>query len=275
MSTHIDWAKYLTQGTGPARPMWIGGNWKCNGTKSQLAGIIENLNSAGRFSKNSEVVIACPAVHIVGTAAALRKDISVGAQDLGINGMGAHTGEHSAAMLKDAGVKWTLTGHSERRVGFGGPGESSEIVATKTVMALKSGLSVAVCIGESLAEREANNTLKVCIEQLTPVCAKLTVDNWRNIVIAYEPVWAIGTGKVATPAQAEETMAKIRRWLASTVGNDVATNVRIVYGGSVKGSNCDELIKCPNIDGFLVGGASLLPDFVKIINCSASALVSK
>ncbi len=224
---------------------------------------------------NSEVVIACPAVHIMSVSAALRKDISVGAEDVGLNGMGAYTGEHSAAMLKDVGVKWTLTGHSERRVGFGGPGESSETVASKTVMALKSGLSVTVCIGESLAEREANKTLEVCIEQLKPVCAKLTADNWRRIVIAYEPVWAIGTGKVATPAQAEETHAEIRRWLATAVGKDIATNVRIVYGGSVKGSNCDELIKCPNIDGFLVGGASLLPDFVKIINSSEGALVAK
>ncbi len=271
----MDWAKYLTTGVGPARPMWIGGNWKCNGTRDQLAKIVDTLNSAGTFSRNSEVVIACPALHLMSTAEALRKDISVGAEDVGLNGMGAYTGEHSAAMLKDAGVKWTLTGHSERRVGFGGPGETSETVAAKTVMALKSGLSVAVCIGESLAEREANKTLDVCIEQLKPVCANLTANDWRRIVIAYEPVWAIGTGKVATPAQAEETQAEIRRWLASAVGNDIATDVRIVYGGSVKGGNCAELIKCPNIDGFLVGGASLLPDFVKIINSTASALVTK
>ena len=264
-----EWAKYLCYGTGPARPKWIGGNWKCNGTRSQINGIVDALNGCGKFPLTSEVVICAPAIHIVSTAAALRSDISVGAEDVGLNGSGAYTGEHSAAILKDAGVKWTLAGHSERRIGFGGPGETSETVAKKTLMALNTGLHVTVCIGEKLSDREAGKTLEVCVEQLTPVCETIASSDWSRVVIAYEPVWAIGTGVVATPKQAEESHADIRKWLATKVGAEIAREVRIVYGGSVKGSNCEELIKCPNIDGFLVGGASLLPaDFVKIIKCT-------
>lgn len=177
----------------------------------------------------------------------------------------------SAQLLKDAGIKWTLTGHSERRVGFGGQaGESSVIVARKTAVALAAGLSVIACIGEQLAERENGTTMAVCAEQLTPIVAALKEADWKNVVVAYEPVWAIGTGKVATPQQAEETHAQIRAWLAEKVSPEVARAVRIIYGGSVKGSNCRDLIACPNIDGFLVGGASLLPEFVDIIKASFS-----
>jgi triosephosphate isomerase len=249
--------------------MWIGGNWKCNGTKSQIKGIVDTLNGCGKFPLASEVVIFPPAIHIVSTAATLRKEISVGSEDVGINGSGAYTGEHSAAILKDAGVKWTLAGHSERRSGFGGPGESSDTVAKKALLALNTGLHVTVCVGEKLSDREAGLTLDVCMKQLTPVCEALAPNDWSRVVIAYEPIWAIGTGVVATPTQAEESHAGIRKWLATKVGAEIARDVRIVYGGSVKGSSCDELIKCPNIDGFLVGGASLLPDFINIIKCTA------
>lgn len=188
------------------------------------------------------------------------------AQDVGLNGgFGAYTGELSADLLLDAGIKWTLTGHSERRVGFGLPGESSEIVGKKTAIALQKGMSVIACIGEQLADREAGITMKVCSEQLSAIAKELKESDWKKVVIAYEPVWAIGTGKVATPEQAEETHAQIREWMATNVSTTVAKEVRIIYGGSVKGSNCRELMNCPNIDGFLVGGASLKPEFVEII----------
>jgi len=217
------------------------------------------------------VVIAVPDLHIALAKELLRSEISVAAQDVGVNKEGAFTGEVSAGMLVDAGVRWTLTGHSERRVGFGGvPGETSAVVAAKTKLAISAGMSVMVCIGESLAEREAGKTLSVCVEQLTPVVAALQEADWKKVVIAYEPVWAIGTGKVATPAQAEETHAEIRNWLSSATGREIAAKVRILYGGSVKGNNCKELIACPNIDGFLVGGASLLPEFVDIIRAPLS-----
>jgi triosephosphate isomerase len=197
-------------------------------------------------------------------------------QDVGINGgFGAYTGEVSAELLKDAGIRWTLTGHSERRVGFGMPGETSEVVARKTAIAVQAGLSVIACIGESLADREAGTTMRVCAAQLAPLAQALKEEEWKRVVIAYEPVWAIGTGKVATPAQAEETHRDIRFWLAANVSPIVAKDVRIIYGGSVKGNNCRDLISCPNIDGFLVGGASLLPEFADIIKVTPSMPIRK
>jgi triosephosphate isomerase len=203
------------------------------------------------------------------------------------NGVGAYTGEVSGELLKDFGVKWTLTGHSERRVGFGGPGESNELVGRKTMAALKAGLSVIACIGEQLSERENGTTMVVCAEQLAAIASCVKESDWKNVVIAYEPVWAIGkiilfrcvlcgviflfltgTGKVATPQQAEETHAQIRQWIAENVSAEVAQSIRIIYGGSVKANNCKSLIQCANIDGFLVGGASLLPEFVDIMKAS-------
>lgn len=181
------------------------------------------------------------------------------------NGYGAYTGEVSGALLKDFGIGWTLAGHSERRVGFEMPGEYPELVARKTLAALRAGLSVIACIGENLKEREAGTTMAICSEQLAAIAAVLHEEDWQRIVIAYEPVWAIGTGKVATPEQAEETHGQIRAWVAENVSARVARNLRIIYGGSVKASNAQALITCPNIDGFLVGGASLLPEFVDIM----------
>ena len=186
-------------------------------------------------------------------------------KDVGLNANGAYTGEISAQLLKDAGVKWTLTGHSERRVGFGIPGETNELVGKKTAVAVKGGLNVILCVGEQLAERENGTTLAVVASQLSAVAAVLSLEDWKKVVVAYEPVWAIGTGKVATPQQAEETHADIRKWIAANVSPVVAKEVRILYGGSVKANNCKTLIAQPNIDGFLVGGASLLPEFVDII----------
>jgi len=265
----MEWSKYLAYGVPPVKRALIGGNWKCNGTLSQIKAIVANLNAAGSFPLESEVVIAVPSIHIAHVKSVIRPDISIASQDVGINaGVGAYTGEVSVGLLTDIGLKWTLTGHSERRVGFGYPGETSEVVAEKTLVAVKGGLNVILCIGEQLAEREAGVTMDVCASQLAPVVAKLTEAQWKNVVVAYEPVWAIGTGKVATTAQAEETHAQIREWLAANVSVKVAREVRILYGGSVKGNNCKALIACPNIDGFLVGGASLLPEFVDIIKCT-------
>lgn len=184
------------------------------------------------------------------------------------SGFGAYTGEISAQMLLDSGVQWTLTGHSERRIGFGIPGETNELVGRKTAVAVQAGMSVIACIGEQLADRENGTTMEVCSAQLAAISAQLQPEDWAKVVIAYEPVWAIGTGKVATPEQAEETHRQIREWVAAHVSAEVAAAVRIVYGGSVKGSNCRALIACPNIDGFLVGGASLLPEFADIIKVS-------
>ena len=265
---------YLAHGTGPSKRALIGGNWKCNGTTAQVNKMIETLNQTGAFPLDSEVVIAVPSLHLAACRDGFRKDISVAAQDVGLHGCGAYTGELSAELLVDSGIKWTLTGHSERRVGFGGPGESSATIATKTKRALGKGMKVILCIGEQLTDREAGRTMEVCMAQLQPCVDLLSADDWKNTVIAYEPVWAIGTGKVATPAQAEETHREIRDYLATAVSKQVAAAIRIIYGGSVKGANCVELMKCAYIDGFLVGGASLLPEFgSQIATCTRGNVV--
>jgi triosephosphate isomerase len=169
-------------------------------------------------------------------------------------------------MLADSGINWTLTGHSERRVGFGVPGETSQVVAVKTKNAVDNGLSVIVCIGEQLADRQNGSTMKVVSEQLEAVKATLKEADWKKIVLAYEPVWAIGTGVTASPKQAQDTHAEIRQWLIKNISNDVAKETRIIYGGSATATNCGELYAQPDINGFLVGGASLKPEFVNIIN---------
>ena len=215
-----------------------GGNWKCNGTLAEVKLWTDRLNKSGKFPLESEVVIAVPSIHLLTVKDSIRDDIAVSAQDVAITATpGAYTGEICAPLLVDAGIKWALTGHSERRVGFGYPGETSEVVATKTAVAVKAGLSVILCIGEQLAERENGTTMIVCSEQLAAVTKVLSEKDWAKVVIAYEPVWAIGTGKVATPEQAEDTHKSIREWVAANVSPLVAKQVRIIYGGSVKASN--------------------------------------
>jgi len=247
----------------------IGGNWKCNGTVASIQKMTEVLNAGGEFSKNSEVVIAAPAIHLAEMKKLMRKDIAVCAEDVCVKkGYGAYTGEISAEMLADSGITWTLTGHSERRVGFGFPGETSEVVGIKTKNAIDSGISVMACIGEQLEDRQNGTTMVVCAEQLEAIKASLEIGDWKKVVIAYEPVWAIGTGVVATPEQAQDTHAEIRSWLAKNISPEVADETRIIYGGSASASNCDALYEKPDINGFLVGGASLKPEFIHIINCT-------
>lgn len=166
------------------------------------------------------------------------------------------------AFAADFGLKWTLTGHSERRAYYG---ETDAIVAEKTKRALDHGLNVIFCIGETLEQRNADQTLDVLTRQTQALASLLSEPEWDRVVIAYEPVWAIGTGVVASPAQAQDAHKSLRHWIANTVSGDVAQKVRIIYGGSVNGANCAELIALHDVDGFLVGGASLKPEFVTII----------
>ncbi|KAM7259143.1 hypothetical protein ACFE04_014884 [Oxalis oulophora] len=183
---------------------------------------------------------------------------------------GAFTGEISGEQLKDIGCKWVILGHSERRHVIG---ETDEFIGKKAAYALSQGLGVMACIGELLEEREAGKTFDVCYKQLKAYAD--AVPNWDDIVIAYEPVWAIGTGKVATPQQAQEVHVAVRDWLKKNVSEDVASKTRIIYGGSVNGGNCAELAKQEDIDGFLVGGASLKgPEFATIVNSVASKKVA-
>jgi triosephosphate isomerase len=247
----------------------IGGNWKCNGTMASVAAMAEVLNKAGPFSANSEVVIAAPMLHLQTFKQLIRPDVFACAEDVAFtNGYGAYTGEITADMLADAGIPWTLTGHSERRVGFGYAGETSHVVGIKTKNAIDKGISVMACIGEQLEQRQDGTTMKVCAEQLEAIKAALTLGDWKKVVIAYEPVWAIGTGVVATPQQAQDTHKEIRDWLAANVSAEVAAETRIIYGGSASGSNCKDLYAMADINGFLVGGASLKAEFVDIINCT-------
>jgi len=191
----------------------------------------------------------------------LRSGIEVAAQNVFDKPNGAFTGEISVAQLKDSGITWAILGHSERRVLLQ---ESNDFVASKTATALDGGLGVILCCGESLEQREDGKTIDVVTSQLKAVADK--VKDWSKIVIAYEPIWAIGTGKVATTEQAQEVHKAIREWLAKSVSQEASDKTRILYGGSVTEKNCKELGQMPDIDGFLVGGASLKPAFVDIIN---------
>jgi triosephosphate isomerase len=243
----------------------IGGNWKCNGTRESITELVKILNEGGEFPERAEVVVAPVALHIGAVQATIRPEINVACQNIGLNkGSGAFTGDVAADMVADFGLKWAITGHSERRALAG---ETDAQVAIKTRVAVEAGLNAIACIGEQLSDREAGETLKVVTAQLEAINAELTPEQWNQVVIAYEPVWAIGTGVTATPEQAQEAHEAIRKWVADTVSPEVAASIRIIYGGSAKGSNCQGLIALPDVDGFLVGGASLKADFLNIIKC--------
>merc|ERR1711957_928223 len=185
---------------------------------------------------------------------------------MGNKGNGAFTGETGSHQLKDLGVVWVIIGHSERREGFGMAGETVGLCAEKCKVALDNGLSVMFAIGEKKEERENGTTMDVCASQLAPLAKTLDAKDWEKVAIAYEPVWAIGTGLTATPEMAQETHADIRKWVSENVSPEVAKAVRIQYGGSMKGKNAEELLAQPDIDGGLIGGASLKDDFFNVIN---------
>ncbi|KAI6359903.1 triosephosphate isomerase [Pyricularia grisea] len=249
-----------------ARKFFVGGNFKMNGTSESIKKIVENLNNA-KLDTNAEVVIAPPHVYLSHTRSLAKKEIEVAAQNVFDKADGAYTGETSVSQLKDLGINWVILGHSERRTILG---ESDEVVASKTKYAIDNGLKVIWCCGESLEERESDKTVEVVTRQLEALKAKLGTSGWENVVIAYEPIWAIGTGKVATPEQAQDAHAAIRGYLKSNVSDKVAEETRILYGGSVNEKNCGELSQKPDIDGFLVGGASLKPAFVDICTCKSA-----
>lgn len=240
-----------------------------NGTKGKIVEMCQVLKSAhyGQSTKDADVVIACPAIYLEHTKNHLPSFISVAAQNCFKANSGAFTGEISPAMIADCGAKWVIIGHSERRAIFG---ESDKLVGEKVGFALDNSLKVIACIGETLQERESGKTFEVVGKQIQAIAEFVKdAERWKNVVVAYEPVWAIGTGKVATNEQAQEVHAMLRKWLATNVNETVSQSTRIIYGGSVTGDNCRDLIKQHDIDGFLVGGASLKPDFIKIINCKS------
>mmetsp|Transcript_2188 Transcript_2188/g.3028 ORF Transcript_2188/g.3028 Transcript_2188/m.3028 type:complete len:300 (-) Transcript_2188:72-971(-) len=254
-------------GKDEGRRYLIGGNWKCNGTVEENAERVKVFNEAGFIPANVDVVICVPYIHIPMCLEGLRDDIEVGAQDCSKEASnGAFTGEVGSHQLKNIGCTWVIIGHSERREGFGMAGEPSDLCATKAKVALDNGLKVMFAIGEKKEEREKGVTMDVCAKQLEPLVAILKKEEWANIAIAYEPVWAIGTGLTATPAMAQDTHAGIRKWISEKVSPEVAKAVRIQYGGSMKGANAKDLLAQPDIDGGLIGGASLKADFFNVIN---------
>lgn len=234
-----------------------------NGDKASVEKLVKELNDGSLPpAEKVEIVVAPTFLYLERVASSIRKEIKVSAQNCYFESKGAFTGEISAEQLKDIGINWVILGHSERRDIFK---ESNELVGKKVGHALDVGLSVIACVGEHIEEREAGKTEQVVFDQLKSIADH--VKNWTNVVIAYEPVWAIGTGKNATPPMAQEVHQSIRNWLQSNVSSDVASATRILYGGSVKGSNCDDLAAMADVDGFLVGGASLIgPEFLKIIS---------
>lgn len=253
-------------GTGK---FFVGGNWKCNGTKESITKLVSDLNDA-TLETDVDVVVAPPFVYIDQVKSLLTDRIEISGQNSWVSKGGAFTGEISVEQLKDIGCKWVILGHSERRHVIG---EDDQFIGKKAAYALSEGLGVIACIGEKLEERESGKTFDVCYQQLKAFAD--AVPSWDNVVIAYEPVWAIGTGKVATPQQAQEVHVAVREWLKTNVSADVASKTRIIYGGSVNGSNCAELAKQEDIDGFLVGGASLKgPEFATIVNSVTSKKVA-
>ena len=235
----------------------VAGNWKMHGSRAANAALLQGVRAVA--PAGVEIVLCPPFVYLPEAAVALAGSaIGLGAQDLSAEaGQGAYTGEIGGAMLRDVGCSHVIVGHSERRARHK---ESDAEVARKAVAALAAGLVPIVCVGETLEERDAGATPAVVGRQLAAVLDGCGVDAFRTLVIAYEPVWAIGTGKVATPAQAQEVHALIRGLLASMASPEVAGRVRIQYGGSVKPDNAADLAAQPDIDGALVGGASLKAD---------------
>ena len=248
------------------RTYFIAGNWKMNLGPDAGSELANALKSKATHSK-VEVVVCPPSLTISAVVNGLKgSSIGIGAQNMHTESSGAYTGEVSAEMIKEAGCGYVILGHSERREYFK---ESDEFINKKTIKALASGLIPIPCVGEVLAERKANQHVNVVTRQMSSLIDGISASDIVKVVIAYEPVWAIGTGETATPEQAQEMHAVIRGILAKSYGNDVAQQVRILYGGSMKPENAEELLAKPDVDGGLIGGASLKADsFFGIVNAA-------
>ncbi len=248
------------------RPV-IAGNWKMNMTPSQAKAFAGELFEKVKGKRGCDIVVCVPFVDISAVTKTLAgTSVKVGAQNVHFMKSGAYTGEVSANMLVDAGVKYVVIGHSERRQYFG---ETDETVNLRTKAALEAGLTAIVCIGETLDEREKEITAEVVSKQLKLALLGITAEQMQNVIIAYEPVWAIGTGKTATAEQANEVCAIIRSVIAKKYGKAVAKAAIIQYGGSMNASNAAELLAMPDIDGGLIGGASLKADaFAAIVDAA-------
>ena len=246
-----------------ARKRIIAGNWKMNMTPSEAVKLVEELKPLV-VNDDVDVVYCVPAIDIVPVVEAVKgTNVQVGAENFYIEDKGAYTGEISAPMLVDAGVKYVIIGHSERREYFK---EDDAFLSKKVKKAIASGLTPILCCGETLEQREMGVTMDWIRLQIKSDLAGVAADDVKNLVIAYEPIWAIGTGKTATSDQAEEVCKGIRELIAEVYDTDTAEAVRIQYGGSMNAGNAKELLAKPNIDGGLIGGASLKAEFGQVVN---------
>ena len=244
----------------------VAGNWKMNKNLQEGIALAKELNTMLAADKPAcDVIICTPFIHLASVAAELNADtIGLGAENCADKASGAYTGEVSAAMVKSTGAQYVILGHSERRAYYG---ETAEILKEKINLALANGLKVIFCIGEVLEERESGKQNEVVKAQLEGSLFDLSAEEFSNIILAYEPVWAIGTGKTATAEQAQEIHAFIRSLIAEKYGKEIADNCSILYGGSCKPSNAKELFANPDVDGGLIGGAALkVSDFKGIID---------
>ena len=250
------------------RKIIIAGNWKMNKTRKETEDFFKALNPLVNANEKVEMVIGVPFTNIE-TAVREAKDVKIAAQNMNPKESGAYTGEISPLMLKDLGVEYVILGHSERREYYK---ESDEFINEKVKSALYHGLKPILCFGETLSDRESNVTEKVVETQIRGGLKDLTKEDMANVVLAYEPVWAIGTGKTATSKQAQEVHAFIRSLLTDMFGTEVAENVTVQYGGSMKPENALELISEKDIDGGLIGGAALDPvSFSKLVQAGIEA----
>ncbi len=244
------------------RKRLVAGNWKMNKTPSETRAFLKELAPLVKGAK-CDVVLCVPAVDLIpAVEAAKGSRIKIGAENMHFEEKGAFTGEISPAMLTDAGAKYVILGHSERREMFA---ETNEGVNKKALKAIEHGLIPIICCGETLTQREQGITVDHIRQQIRIAYLGIAKEDVKNTVIAYEPIWAIGTGKVATTEQAEEVCGAIRKLIAELYDRKTAGQVRILYGGSVAPSNAKELFEQPDIDGGLVGGASLKIDFAKVV----------
>lgn len=241
----------------------IAGNWKMNKTPSEAVALINELKPLVATDE-ADVVFCVPAISLIPAIEAVKgSNIEIGAQNMHFEESGAYTGEIAPKMLTEVGVKYVIIGHSERREYFA---ETDETVNKKVLKAFEHGLTPIICCGESLKQREQGITIDFIRQQIKIAFLNVTKEQAKKAVIAYEPIWAIGTGKVATPEQAEEVCKAIRECIGEIYDKEVADAIRIQYGGSVTAASAHELFTQPDIDGGLVGGASLKADFGKIVN---------
>ena len=243
----------------------VAGNWKMNKSLEEGIQLAKEVNAAVEAAGEllCDVVIAPPFLHLTEVSKVVGTKVSVSAQNCAAEASGAYTGEVSAAMLQSAGIPYAIIGHSERRTYYG---DTDAILAKKVNQALASGLKPIFCIGEELSQRDAGITFEVVFGQIENGLFHLSAEDFSKVVVAYEPVWAIGTGRTATAEQAQEVHAFIRKTIADKYGDEIANDATIQYGGSCNENNARELFACPDIDGGLIGGASLVAEkFIRIV----------